>query len=871
MSDASNRDPKNTPRRIRSKHRRRIISRLSTGDATVSELASDSGLRLPHASAEIRRMREEKMVSSDLPPGSRGSRIRLTEKGWEAIEQDQWSKILELEDIPSSLESCCILSRDENNLTLCFLSPPKEPMVQIPNRKGPTSSENFASTRNQGVSWSWAVLKERNPRWFDKDNMAVLDSPPELADPEKIEAYVGKTPVFGLIRATLLNPGPSSTISPGEWFSQPQQIQQAPLDEPTYHRGGWLLGSSHSKSPDVRPSRPIAAIIRERLPRSVLLRSARTNSLVIADLSGLDMVGDKYPIGALDHWIESAHPRLSDSERRKRLNSLRDRISNPRRVKAQESTLRKFRKDWGGSEFSSNESRIRLVDLRGIGKNAIEALIRWSLEIKDTPLVLEIASGLRSDLLSKIASHANIRLVILEEIERHFSSFDKLEVDAIRTLPWLTFTTRSGNEIPVRLVEQGKLVGISEDIESTSISPWGILGIQPGNSSFQVEITGDRVSIIRSALSQFPQGDEEWANQMEAMYPLSSWIASPRETRWQRWQRLSSRLDPEWLALLDIDFLPIERISEIANQAPESVKRIFSEKITNKLRQDPDNLLRSWPAIDPNQANSGAAWLASHFIQNSAWLPSESYPDLLDWAVQAWLSHPPEESIGAITGLSWLYRISGQTQEKFEIAMRRIRDRGSKLPKGHQLNTWSRLYDHSFGIRPADLESIELFLTDLPHSWWASFSSEFLISILESPNPDAILKIGVPWCAAVLRPVGERSEAPGLSSSKHPGCDPELFRPIQNYLRSVNLKIEENSHLDSLQDLLDALYSIREGKAPSEGRSHKLSGWLAQPSEHWPIFTIEMMMEGEDFVSERLILGCSGYHPALSQKEPLGS
>ena len=93
------------------------------------------------------------------------------------------------------------------------------------------------------------------------------------------------------------------------------------------------------------------------------------------------------------------------------------------------------------------------------------------------------------------------------------------------------------------------------------ISPWEILGLESNISHFEIIISGNEVSIVRSALSQFPEGDEVWANQMEASYPLAAWIASPAKNRWQRWQRVSSRLDSEWLALLDIDFLPIDRIS----------------------------------------------------------------------------------------------------------------------------------------------------------------------------------------------------------------------------------------------------------------------------------------------------------------------
>ena len=875
MSEASQSDRPRSPRRIRSMHRRRIISRLTEGEATVSELSFETGLRMPHTSAEIRRMREEELVSSDLPPGSRGSKIRLTENGWRALEDDEWSKILELENVPVDKGNCCILFRDGSDVTLCFLSPPEEPMVLIPNRVRMKVDAEQISSRNQGVFWNWAVLSERNPRWFNKEKLEVSDSPPELAVPGSIESYVGISPVFGVIRAKLLNPENSSTISPGEWFSQPEQISQTPLDELTFHRGRWILGSPHSRSPDVRPSQPVAAIIRERLPRSVLLRSARADSLVVADLSGLDAGSSIFPIGALDHWIGMAHPRLSEAERKRRLGTLRDRISTPRKVKVDESTLRKFRKDWGDSDFTSDDSSITMVNLRGMGKLATESLIRWSIDVESIPLVIEIDDSLPGEVISKLASHPKLRLILMKNMMNPFSSFDTLEVDAIRTLPWMIFSTNSGLEMPVRLVEHGKIAPMTESSMEITISPLSILGYPSEKESFQIELKGDSASIVSSALSQYPNGNEEWANQMEAMYPLASWIASPKSSRWQRWQRLSSRIAPEWLALLDIDHMPIEKISELADQAPESVRRIFSEKITSKLREDPDNLLRSWPAIDPNQANRGAAWLASHFIQNSAWLPEDSYPDLLDWAVEAWLSHPPVYSLGALIGLDWLLRIRKVPQEEMDLYASRIRERSTSLPENHNLNTWSKLYGHAFGSEFADLNDIELIIRNLPLSWWSPFSSEFLLSILESNRKEEMLQIPIPWCAAILRPEGEKSEAPGLSSISHKACSPDIIGPLHNLFRTNISGFEEGVSISSLWDLMSALESIRSESPPPAGRSHRLSGWLAQPYEKWPIFTIEAMMEGDNAISERLILGKSGFHPGLyadrNSSEPLGS
>ena len=92
------------------------------------------------------------------------------------------------------------------------------------------------------------------------------------------------------------------------------------------------MGSAHGNFPDIRPTQPVAAIIKERLPRSVLLRSARANSLLVADLAGLDIEGEPYPLEALEYWIRAAHPRLSGNERKRRLQSLTDKLSTNRRV-----------------------------------------------------------------------------------------------------------------------------------------------------------------------------------------------------------------------------------------------------------------------------------------------------------------------------------------------------------------------------------------------------------------------------------------------------------------------------------------------------------------------------------------------------------
>ena len=99
------------PIRIRSKHRRRVLGRLTEGGATVSELANDVGLRVPHASAELKRLRNDGLVSSDQSEGSRGASMHLTQSGWEAIRSDELSRAIEASPIPADSGMCCLLSR----------------------------------------------------------------------------------------------------------------------------------------------------------------------------------------------------------------------------------------------------------------------------------------------------------------------------------------------------------------------------------------------------------------------------------------------------------------------------------------------------------------------------------------------------------------------------------------------------------------------------------------------------------------------------------------------------------------------------------------------------------------------------------------
>tara|TARA_B100000029_G_scaffold126054_1_gene119692 strand:- start:4492 stop:7101 length:2610 start_codon:yes stop_codon:yes gene_type:complete len=847
----------NDPVRIRSKHRRRLLGRLTEGGATVSELANDVGLRVPHASAELKRLRNDGLVSSDQSEGSRGASMHLTQSGWEVIRSDELSRAMEATPLPSDSEMCCLLSRDGPNLLLGVLQPIQTPIIPIPIRPPAETGTSSSSTGREGVPWTWAVFRERDPRWFDLITMETASQIPKPIDPENIDAYSKQTNTLGIIRARLLDSERPIAIAPGQWFSEPSFLPPPPLPERNYHRGEWVLGACHPKSPEIRPRMPIAAVVSDRLPRTMILRTARLNSLVIADLGGLDIVGEEYPLDALAHWIERAHPRLDDTERDRRLQSLVNRVSKGR-GSTDDSTWRRFRADWGDAHFVEDADSLRQLDIRGLGTAANQALIKWSLsDYNALPLTLEIDSQFPEDLISAVASHQNLRLVLLDSDRPLFSSFDRLESDPIRPLPWLSLNTVSDNNLSIRLIDpiQSQTSSVSEESHTRSFESLGV-------AAELLTYSDDEESVIMSAISQHPGGNEEWANQMEARYPLAAWIASPPRTRWPRWQRLRGRLDSDWLVLLDLEDLPLERLSEIADEAPDPVLSEFSEKLQTILRSNPEKALRMRPASDPKNASRGDSWVAAQLLSNAPWLSEHLHSDLISWALEAWLCQPPIESMAALEGVAWLLS-SDKGQGEFKPIAEGIQSVGNQCPEGHDLRIWSSLAKGLNDISRLSNEELMDILA-LPPGWWAPISSAILYSMLEDQESTSwILSNPVPWCAAILRPAGEPCEAPGLHSYTHPGCNSELLSRLHRILRGRGQNDDLTETANSITDLLDALDAAARGAAPHPGRTHPYSGWLAQPIEDWPIIDTEDALRGEPYISERIILRKSGYNAEI--------
>jgi hypothetical protein len=110
-----------------------------------------------------------------------------------------------------------------------------------------------------------------------------------------------------------------------------------------------------------------------------------------------------------------------------------------------------------------------------------------------------------------------------------------------------------------------------------------------------------------------------------------------------------------------------------------------------------------------------------------------------------------------------------------------------------------------------------------------------------------------------LRPSGELGNAPGLGDFSHPGFNPEIHSLLIRKLRRRQERKGLPESANSLLDLLDAIESSIRNVPPNPGRTHLLSGWLAQPLHKWPDISPKAAFNGNAEIGERLLSRKTGF------------
>ena len=98
-------------------------------------------------------------------------------------------------------------------------------------------------------------------------------------------------------------------------------------------------------------------------------------------------------------------------------------------------------------------------------------------------------------------------MALVEKRLQLFSNLDTLTIDPLRPLPWMSLRTTGGKDMPVRIVDPVLHSPDPHDISLTGKKNDHIMSKL--KSSVSTIEDQEYMSIIKSAISQYPEGNED--------------------------------------------------------------------------------------------------------------------------------------------------------------------------------------------------------------------------------------------------------------------------------------------------------------------------------------------------------------------------
>ena len=563
--------------RIRSTYQRRILDWLADGGGTVTEVSNALGLRIPHASAALKQLRESGDVVRD-DHNIRGSRYRLTSQGLTRFESDGLARLTELVYWPPPPGAAgIVLARDGPMLLLGYASQPAGPLLGLPERPMDEESgviENSTGKEGASLSWRWAVQRGEGPIWWDLESLRRAQAPTETSS-MTLTAWMERPKVMGIVRARILEDSIPWPLGVGSWFTSLPDGHWPELPQ-VLRDGDAPIGRAGNSGPQVRPRGGIHAKLGRRIDRSQIASAAANNALTIIDGDLLSKNQTPLPKEVLRHWLEIIHPRLGDQSIEERfsrlLTDLNSSVSN--------ALTRKVLNDFPGRKWA--DSFEDFIDTRYISQTGGESVLRFALTSSEKPIVLDWRWAMNETILKQFASDSRCRILICESADIG--------------LPFI-LTSLEGNgkfdlEMPGRLhlpISVSSEVPIPKDW----IAPTKPDELSRGDLSKVDDVSNELEAIWQA--TRLRDGDSAWADRHEKNYPLASWIATPVSDHAARWRRIGENLNPVWANLADLTTFDEEELCNLALVDDNALSILI-----DRIRNNPLNLIssdKSHPAI----------------------------------------------------------------------------------------------------------------------------------------------------------------------------------------------------------------------------------------------------------------------------------
>ena len=673
--------------RIRSTYQRRILDWLADGGGTVTEVSNALGLRVPHASAALKKLRESGDVARD-DHNLRGSRYRLSSQGLSRLERDGLARMSELVRWPPPPGAAgVVLAREGSMLLLGYASMPAGPLLGLPDRPMNDESgvlENSSGNEGASLSWQWAVQREEGPVWWDLESMRRAVAPTD-ASPMTLTAWMERPKVMGVVRAKLLQESKPWPLGVGSWFTSLPSGHWPELPN-VLRDGDATIGRAGNSGPQVRPRGGVHARLGRRTEKSLIVRNTPSQSLKIVDGDLLSLPSTPLPKGILRHWLKLIHPRLGTKQIDEKYNRLLEDIESS----SSNALTRKVLNDFPGRIWADDFDS--LIDTRSISQRAAESIVNYALENTNQPIVLDWRWPANHNLLGRFASDSKCRMIICETPDIG--------------LPFV-LTSQEGQgkfdlEMPGRLH-----LPISVDIDISVPNGWSPPSTPSelirGNSSVAKNSDNEIEAMWQAC--KLANGDEEWADRHEDRFPLASWIATPIAGQASRWRRIGKYLNPEWATLARLDDFDTTTLADLA-----LVDRDALVILMERIRNNPLSII----SLDTKHPA-----IATVILLSSEWFEEDVN------VIESWLSNPLE--VSEVLRKNW----NRAGIERLAVAC----PHHSKL-----------LNQDNF-----EREDVLGIMEDVHFSLWKSHSTSWLLMCMSSNlGRSALSLLDLPWAAILF-------------------------------------------------------------------------------------------------------------------------
>ena len=824
-------------KRIRSNYHKRILEWLIDTGGSVSDVAQALDLRMPHASLALRQLRESRDIIRDDQTGIRGSIHRITAKGRERLEQDSVACLNNyVTNIPDDRDAI-ILDSNGPMLLLGYVNSMPSSLLPLPFDPSDYDSEGeLNSIGNIGVRW--ATVRNIQPRWYDLKTFKPAPRQ-ELPTTGTLDDWTDKKQYIVVVRAYLFDFEKQWNLAPGTWFSVPKNDSLLPN---ILSNGKNIFGKVIGSEFQISPSQSIHAHLTSSLDSSLTINALSSDAIVVRDYP-VKRDNNTLPISIIDFWIRKQHPRMKGNKIRDLSNSVKSFLLSRGGSSPTMSIQRALIRDFSDSKWS-NEMNYN-IDIKGFSEIGAISLIEYLLSLNNSDLVIEWIwpIGQHKQILEQLIASKRCRLLVTRRGElpnlsksvlllKSLPIIGQVELVISREQSIQIELSKNSGEITANNVHESVPKEAVELIESFTDGVWNLDNMTDKTMNYYGR------EKMWAALEIFPEGDESWANRIEAEFPLASWIATPSENRYWRWIRIKDSLPSGWADLLPLEGTSTRDLLEALPNASWKWQEDALLEIQYRFENNQEDLLDYQELLDDQMLNS---WFSVSVLLSSGKLSQEFEP-IIESCLEVWLDSPRMATRILTNLFPRVGSFSKHRKKNLDLCLK-----ASKVhPKNSILYCWGEFVDCLIHNNPISLEQSRQFMSILPFQWWLNQGYEWLKMQLNSTSGRNWLSVKyLPWPVIVARAEGEKCGPPG--------CQEEFTSKTLNSDEILHILILElGSGTDSLLDTYDMIFSSEQNQSIPTGRIHPLVGLLVRDSMDWPNIDITTLELGDKEVGSLL-------------------